>query len=118
MKLVIKYHAQSDTLWLGNSETASDGEDIAENVIVFFRDDRPVAVHIDHAAELLGPILAGRADYPAVKATANPPSSPAVEIDCQVVETAPNLAVEAASSPAVAATDNLAVEAAAEPVGE
>lgn len=113
MKLVIKYHAQSDTLWLGNSETASEGEDIAENVIVFFRDDRPVAVHIDHAAELLGPILAGRADYPAgklmvgadypaVETTPSPAPAPAVESDYPVVE----------------ATDNLAVEAAAEPAGE
>ena len=84
MKLVIEYHAESDTLWLGNGETASDGEDIAENVIGFFQDDRPVAVQIDHAAELLGPILSQRADYPAVRAAGNPP----VEADFPVVEAA------------------------------
>ena len=99
MKLVIKYHAQSDTLWLGNGETASDGEDIAEEVIVFFRDDRPVAVHIDHAAELLMPILAGRADYPAVEATPKPAPVPAVESGYPVVEAASNPAVEAAAEP-------------------
>ena len=113
MKLVIKYHAQSDTLWLGNGETASEGEDIAENVIVFFREDRPVAVHIDHAAELLGAILSRRADYPATK--------PMVAADYPVVETTPSPAGDTAVEsgyPVVAATDNPAVEAAAEPVGE
>ena len=84
MKLVIEYHAESDTLWLGNGETASDGEDIAENVIVFFRDDRPVAVQIDHAAELLGPILSKQADYPADGAAGNPP----VEVDFPMIEAA------------------------------
>lgn len=115
MKLVIKYHAQSDTLWLGNSETASEGEDIAENVIVFFRDDRPVAVHIDHAAELLMPILSRRADHPAVESAGNPAvdaaPKPMVESDYPAVQTTPNLAGDAASSPAVGA-------AAAGPVGE
>ena len=115
MKLVIEYHAQSDTLWLGNSETASEGEDIAENVIVFFRDDRPVAVHIDHAAELLMPILSGRADYPAVGAASSPTvdvaPKPPVEPDCRVVETRPNPAGDAASGPTVKA-------AAVGPVGE
>ena len=115
MKLVIEYHAQSDTLWLGNSETASDGEDIAENVIVFFRDDRPVAVHIDHAAELLMPILSRRADYPAVEAAASPTidaaPKPLVESDYPAVETRPNPAGDAAYVPAVDT-------AAAGPVGE
>ena len=115
MKLVIEYHAQSDTLWLGNGETASEGEDIAENVIVFFRDDRPVAVHIDHAAELLMPILSRRAAYPAVEAAACPTvdaaPQPPVESDYPMVETRPNPSDDAAYVPAVDT-------AAAGPVGE
>lgn len=114
MKLVIEYHAQSDTLWLGNGETASEGEDITENIIVFFRDDRPVAVHIDHAAELLMPILSGRADYPVVDAADNPTidavPKPPVESDYPGVETRPNPAGDTASIPAA--------EVAAGPVGE
>ena len=134
MKLVIKYHAQSDTLWLGNSETASEGEDIAEDVIVFFRDDRPVAVHIDHAAELLMPILSRRADYPAVESAGNPAvdaaPQPMVKSGYPVVETAPNPAVdttptvesdypvvETAPNPAVDTTPTVEA-AAARPVGE
>lgn len=103
MKLVIEYHAESDTLRLGNSETASDGEDVAKNVIVFFRDDRPVAVQIDHAAALLGPILSARADYPAVEARPTPP----VSADYPALGATPN----PADSPAMEA-------AAAGPAGE
>lgn len=127
MKLVIKYHAQSDTLWLGNSETASEGEDIAENVIVFFRDDRPVAVHIDHAAELLMPILSRRADYPAVESAGNPAvdaaPQPMVKSGYPVVETAPNPAVDTAPNPAVDTTptvesDYPVVETTPNPAGD
>ena len=58
MKLEIKYHPESDTLWLGNGLPTPEGEDIAENVTVFFDgDNQPNAVMIEYAAELLLPIL-------------------------------------------------------------
>ncbi len=58
MKLQIRYHQESDTLWLGNGGSTPDGEDIAERVIVFFDDEeRPNAVMIENAAEILLPIL-------------------------------------------------------------
>lgn len=58
MKLEIRYHQESDTLWLGNGGPTPDGADIAERVIVFFDDDdRPNAVLIENAAEILLPIL-------------------------------------------------------------
>ena len=58
MKLEIKYHAKSDTLWLGNGLPTPNGEDIAEYVTAFFDDnDQPNAVMIENAAELLLPIL-------------------------------------------------------------
>ena len=56
--LKIDYHAESDTLWLGNGLPTPDGEDIAENVTAFFDDNnQPNAVMIEHAAKLLLPIL-------------------------------------------------------------
>ena len=57
-KLKIDYDPESDTLWLGNGLPTPNGEDISDAVVVFFDDaDRPNAVTIDHAAELLLPIL-------------------------------------------------------------
>ena len=48
----------SDTLYLGNGKPASNGEDIAQNVTVFHTDDFDHrGVMIEHAAELLLPIL-------------------------------------------------------------
>ena len=56
--MLIDCHQQSDTLWLGNGLDAPNGEDIAEYVTAFFDDDdRPNAVMIEHAAELLLPVL-------------------------------------------------------------
>lgn len=58
MNLKIDYHRESDTLWLGNGLPTPNGEDVAENVTVFFDDaDRPNGVMIEHAAALLLPIL-------------------------------------------------------------
>ena len=58
-KLQIDYHEQSDTLWLGNGLPTPVGDDIAENVTVFFdmEETQPNAVMIEHAAEILLPIL-------------------------------------------------------------
>ena len=58
MKLQIRYHQESDTLWLGNGRPTPNGEDVAERVIAFFDDDdQPNAVMIENAAEILLPIL-------------------------------------------------------------
>ncbi|MDE2938645.1 MAG: DUF2283 domain-containing protein [Chloroflexota bacterium] len=58
IKLHIDYHQQSDTLRLGNGLPAPNGEDIAEYVTAFFdNEDRPNAVVIEHAAEILLPVL-------------------------------------------------------------
>lgn len=58
-KLQLDYHQESDTLWLGNGLPTPVGYDIAENVTVFFDMDetQPNAVMIEHAAEILLPIL-------------------------------------------------------------
>ena len=57
IRLHIDYHQESDTLWLGNGLPIPSGEDIAENVTAFFDDDRPNGVMIEHAAEILLPVL-------------------------------------------------------------
>lgn len=45
-------------MWLGNGLPTPNGEDIAENITTFFDDDeQPNGVMIEHAAELLLPIL-------------------------------------------------------------
>ena len=58
-KLEIDYHAESDTLWLGNGLPIPVGDDIAANVTVFFDMEmtQPNAVMIEHAAEILLPVL-------------------------------------------------------------
>ena len=57
-KLQIDYHEQSDTLWLGNGVPTPVGNDIGEYVTAFFDDDEePNAAMIEHAAELLLPII-------------------------------------------------------------
>ena len=56
--LLIDYHQQSDTLWLGNGLPTPKGKGIGEYVTAFFDDeDRPNAVMIEHAAEILLPLL-------------------------------------------------------------
>ncbi len=57
-KLRIDYDPKSDTLYLSNGLPASNGEDVAENITVFFTDDFDHhGVMIEHAAKLLVPIL-------------------------------------------------------------
>ena len=58
-KLEIDYYEESDTLWLGNALSTPVGYDVAENVTVFFdmEESQPNAVMIEHAAEILLPIL-------------------------------------------------------------
>ena len=79
MKLQIEYHPESDTLWLSNGLPTPSGEDIAECVTAFFgEDDQPNAVIIEHAAELLLPILkATNQPDEAAKEAAAQPGSPA-----------------------------------------
>ena len=58
IQLHIDYLQQSDTLWLGNGLPTPKGEYMAEYVTAFFDDDdRPNAVMIEHAAEILLPAL-------------------------------------------------------------
>ena len=69
MNLKIDYHQESDTLWLGNALPTPNGEDVAENVTVFFDDDdRPNGVMIEHAAALLLPLLTAAKDGKSGKA--------------------------------------------------
>ena len=58
-KLEIDYHEESDTLWLGNGLSTPVGYDVAENVTVFFdmEETQPNGVIIEHAAEILLPVL-------------------------------------------------------------
>ena len=59
MKLIIDYDQETDILWLSNGQPTPDGEDIAEYVTAFFDDEgKPNGVMIEHAVELLGPVLA------------------------------------------------------------
>ena len=59
MKLIIDYDKETDILWLTNGHPTPDGEDIAEYVTAFFDDEgKPTGVMIEHAAEILGPMLA------------------------------------------------------------
>ena len=59
IRLEIDYHGQADVLWLGNGLPTPVGDDMAENVTVFFDMEmtQPNAVMIEHAAEILLPIL-------------------------------------------------------------
>ena len=58
MKLDIYYDSETDTLSLWNGRPASEGADVAENLIVDFgRDGEVVGFTLDHAAELLGSVL-------------------------------------------------------------
>ena len=76
MKLKISYHADTDTLWLGNGLPAPVGDDVAENVTVFFdmEETQPNAVMIEHAAELLLSILQAAVKTP--EAAVDEPAKP------------------------------------------
>ena len=52
MELEIHYFPQTDTLYIGGSETANDGYDIAENLIAHARDDgEVVGITLEHPTE-------------------------------------------------------------------
>ena len=58
MKLDIYYDRETDTLSLWNVRPASEGTDVAENLIAEFDDEgEVVGFTLDHAAELLGSTL-------------------------------------------------------------
>ena len=58
MKLDIYYDSTTDTLSLWNGRPASEGADVADNLIVDFgRDGEVVGFTLDHAAESLGSFL-------------------------------------------------------------
>ena len=66
MKLRISYYGDTDTLSFWNGEPASAADDVAENLIVDYdAAGDAVGFTLDHAAELLLPILtAARAAAP------------------------------------------------------
>ena len=69
MALKISYYESTDTLSLWNGQPASEAEGVDDYLIVdFAADGSVVGITLDHAAELLGAILAARVDYPAVDA--------------------------------------------------
>ncbi len=54
MKLKIHYDQETDTLSLWNGKSASDGDDVAENLIADFDDEgEVVGFTLEHASELL-----------------------------------------------------------------
>ena len=58
MKLRISYYGDTDTLSLWNGEPASAADDVAENLIVDYdAAGEAVGFTLDHAAELLLPLL-------------------------------------------------------------
>lgn len=58
MELEIQYFPQTDTLYIGTSETANDGYDIADNLIAHATDDgEVVGITLEHATEILAPHL-------------------------------------------------------------
>ena len=71
MKLDIYYDPETDTLSLWNGRPASEGADVAENLVADFDDDgEVVGFTLDHASELLSSILnapPNRADFQSPK---------------------------------------------------
>ena len=58
MKLDIYYDSETDTLSLWNGRPATEGADVAENLVADFDDDgEVVGFTLDHASELLASIL-------------------------------------------------------------
>ena len=61
-KLLIRYHKQTDTLVLWNGTPAGNGETVAHNLVAESNDAGEVTgIVLEHAAELLLPILSGEA---------------------------------------------------------
>ena len=60
-KLLIRYHKQTDTLVLWNGVPAGNGETVAQNLVAESNDAGEVTgIVLEHAAELLLPILSGK----------------------------------------------------------
>ena len=58
MQLEIHYFPQTDTLYIGTSEVANEGYDIADNLIAHAKEDgEVVGITIEHAAQILTPHL-------------------------------------------------------------
>ena len=65
MKLRISYYSDTDTLSLWNGEPASTGDDVADNLVVdYAASGDAVGFTLEHAAELLLPILNAAAQSP------------------------------------------------------
>ena len=59
MKLSVYYDSETDTLSLWNGQPASEGADVADNLIADFdAEGEVVGFTLEHAAELLGSVLA------------------------------------------------------------
>lgn len=73
MTLQVYYDETTDTLSLWNGQPASEAEAVDDYLIVdFAADGSVVGITLDHAAQLLAPILSRRADYPAVESASGP----------------------------------------------
>lgn len=71
MKLRIAYYSDTDTLSLWNGEPASAADDVAENLIVDYdAAGEAVGFTLDHAAELLLPLLTAAKEGKSGKAAA------------------------------------------------
>ena len=59
MKLSVYYDSETDTLSLWNGRPAREGADVADNLIADFDSEgEVVGFTLEHAAELLGSVLA------------------------------------------------------------
>ena len=73
MKLDIYYDSETDTLSLWNGRSATEGADVAENLVADFDGEgEVVGFTLEHAAELLSSVLSERSLSPAEQ------SSPAI----------------------------------------
>ena len=58
MELEIQYFPQTDTLYIGDSETANEGYDIADNLVAHAKEDGElVGITLEHATDLLAPYI-------------------------------------------------------------
>lgn len=73
MKLDIYYDSETDTLSLWNGRSATEGADVAENLVADFDGEgEVVGFTLEHAAELLSSVLSEQSLSPAEQ------SSPAI----------------------------------------
>ena len=58
MELEIQYFPQTDTLYIGTSQIANEGYDLATNVIAHSTEDgEVVGITLEHAVQVLAPHL-------------------------------------------------------------